>query len=1037
MKVSLKFPFFRKDNVYVPKHDTVIESEQINSIEDNSLNHSLEESEIVVSEVPKQNILEDDLLLKKNGRDKIDSFLEKYSLFGMNLEKLPEHLLKIFDNSPEFLDFVLEQYISLEILDKVSKNELQLKDIPSYSLELLNFPIFKEEEEEKASILRKELVLQDKDYAAITPTLLQEKYLPTDIVQVTIPSYFSNVEIETVKKKILPISVNPTFYKDQITILSPRESSEIMVKDFFNQYLEGEIVLNHETIIILPYDMFLSLSDHELQIIKECSVVLKEDFDKRNKITENFLTKKPRFFPNMREFENNHLVKMNHLLYILEHSSLPEERKKYYSYHFKNYYHQIKEENFFVSIQFDLQDLVEELSNEIDLEEIHKQTKSFNQLSFLDKSLEIDKEKFSVDIFLNGIKNFDDVDITALCYKMKRFDKETKNEIFLDERIRNKFKKSIFLDSKNDIWAYFRKLLESLAVQELFSLFDENYLKKFLKGNNKGYVLFASACEKNLNQTIETVLKEDYLFDEFFKQSNYYYSMFGKLDYPLLKQVIDKMEKNGLPYSNDFICSISEKNQYQLLKEPISDETLFWMIKQFRKEVQRFFFQHDNRATYLYSRFNVIGLAQNGVKFNSSIIESPEFFEKLKNQSLIRFRENINILEGTNPSIVIEEKAKKYYEQMIKSYQQDSGLFDIYQDILENPDILYNIDGKDYILSFPISSNLFSLTTYNAEKQKLTFGNNKGKAYQFFKEETGKKLSEIIVDYLFQDNIYHVWLNIKEMLRYNNLLDKEEKVLNEDSIKFYETILNIDKMENSKKVEFFEKFKDQNINFMFYQDLRKLKDLSYQNMKKDMIKLGEHPEFLDKEQSNKYGVSIYDLRDKEYTMLVRCMGRYRDKSGYRRNCYTLLSNENNSVFNETSYIYGYEGFDDDCVMHVFEGDSYSGDTGNRENTESGSRFVNRIISSEQVVKGNGFYSEIQIVNKKDPHSNMFDALKPSFLVVFDEVCEEDVCESKRLGIPIVILKHQELKREDVIDMNYDRIHDTYYYFDEDYLRRKR
>ena len=1037
MKVPLKFPFFRKDNVYVPKHDIVIESEQINSIEDNSLNHSLDELEIVVSEFPKQNFLEENLLVNKIGRDKIDSFLEKYSFLGGSQEKLSEHLLKIFDNSPEFLDFVLNHFISFEILDKVSKNELQLKDIPSYSLELLNFPIFKEEEEEKAAILRKELVLQDKDYVAITPTLLQEKYLPTDIDQVTISSYFPNVEIETIKKEILPISVNPTFYEGQITILSPRKSSEIIVKDFFNQYLEGEFVLNHETIIILPYDMFLSLSLEELQIIKECVVVLKEDFDKWHKITENFLAKKPKFFPNMREFENNNLIKMNHLLYILEHSSLPEERKNYYSYHFKDYYHKIIEEQFPYQFQIELQNLVNELSSEIDLEEIQKQTKSFNQLSLLDKSLEIDREKFSVDIFLNGIKNFEDIDSTTLCYKMKCFDKDTKNEFFLDERIRNKFRESIFFDSKNDAWAFFRKLLESLSVQELFSLFDENYLKKFLNGNNKGYVLFASACEKNLNQTIETILKEDYLFDEFFNESNYYYSMFGELDYSLLKQVIDKMEKKGLPYSNDFICSISEKNQYQLLKEPISDETLVWMIKQFRKEVQSFFFQHDNRAIYLYSRFNVIVLAQDGVKFNSSIIESPEFFEKLKNQSLIQFRGNINILEGTNPSIVIEEEVKKYYEQMIKSYQQDSGLFNIYQDILEHPDILYNVDGKDYILSFPISSNLFSLTTYDDEKQKLTFGNNKEKAYQFFREETGKKLSEIIVDYLFQDHIYHVWLNIKEMLRYNNLLDKEEKVLNEDSIKFYETILNIDKMENSKKVEFFEKFKEQNINFMFYQDLRKLKDLSYQNMKKDMIKLGEHPEFLDKEQSNKYGVSIYDLRNKEYTMLVRCMGRYRDKSGYRRNCYTLLSNENNSVFVDTSYIYGYEGFDDDCVMHVFEGDSYSGDTSNRENTESGSRFVNRIMSSEQVIKGNAFYSEIQIVNKKDPHSNMFDALKPCFLVVFDEVCEEDVCESKRLGIPIAILRHQQLKREDVIDMNYDRIHDVYSYYNEDYLRKNR
>ena len=35
----------------------------------------------------------------------------------------------------------------------------------------------------------------------------------------------------------------------------------------------------------------------------------------------------------------------------------------------------------------------------------------------------------------------------------------------------------------------------------------------------------------------------------------------------------------------------------------------------------------------------------------------------------------------------------------------------------------------------------------------------------------------MVVDALFCDNIYNVWLNIKEMLRYNSKLDAEDKVL--------------------------------------------------------------------------------------------------------------------------------------------------------------------------------------------------------------------------------------------------------------------
>ena len=42
------------------------------------------------------------------------------------------------------------------------------------------------------------------------------------------------------------------------------------------------------------------------------------------------------------------------------------------------------------------------------------------------------------------------------------------------------------------------------------------------------------------------------------------------------------------------------------------------------------------------------------------------------------------------------------------------------------------------------------------------------------KMETSKKISEVVIDALFSDNIYNVWINIREMIRYNNKLDKND-----------------------------------------------------------------------------------------------------------------------------------------------------------------------------------------------------------------------------------------------------------------------
>ena len=84
------------------------------------------------------------------------------------------------------------------------------------------------------------------------------------------------------------------------------------------------------------------------------------------------------------------------------------------------------------------------------------------------------------------------------------------------------------------------------------------------------------------------------------------------------------------------------------------------------------------------------------------------------------------------------------------------------------------------------------------------------------KGEVNRKISEVVVDALFCDNIYNVWLNIKEMLRYNSKLDDEDKVLDNNKIEFYQMILNFDKVSCEDKIDLFNKLYDKNISFSFY-----------------------------------------------------------------------------------------------------------------------------------------------------------------------------------------------------------------------------
>ena len=63
-------------------------------------------------------------------------------------------------------------------------------------------------------------------------------------------------------------------------------------------------------------------------------------------------------------------------------------------------------------------------------------------------------------------------------------------------------------------------------------------------------------------------------------------------------------------------------------------------------------------------------------------------------------------------------------------------------------------------------------------------------------------------------------------------------------------------------------------------------------------------------------------------------------------------------------------------------------------------------------------------------NNEYDVKKPDFIVVYDEVRDKDIMESKRLNIPIVIIRMTKLKKENRVDTGFDN--DKNKYIDDSY-----
>lgn len=642
--------------------------------------------------------------------------------------------------------------------------------------------------------------------------------------------------------------------------------------------------------------------------------------------------------------------------------------------------------------------------------------------------------------------------VNVLKYKS---DKE-KTAILSIPVIKDKLKKELLKEAAiGNAYYNFRNIINVLSLNYIFDNFDYDDIHEAFKKlsykdfsnynsiddnisfeinnseirNSNEYKFFVVLCENDINNTILWILQNDNLFKEFFMKVDNFYSMFCDLDYDLIVKIIYKLDEYRDYFHDkgyDFLSLINKDNQKALLGENFSDDIILKLIGYFNIDTLSYFFLNDRRSIDLFEKIpNINGYINSGVKFNDSILSSQRFFNRLKSSSFVIFRKNINAVETYNNPIMIEQKLKKYYDELISSYDSVEDMFGEYLGVLNNPSLLYNYYDKDtFIFSYDIVL-LFEKYLSCDDNDNLYF-KDRNALIQMLKMETSKKISEVVIDALFSDNIYNVGINIREMIRYNNKLDKNDKALDDDRVAFYKMILGFDNISSKDKIKLFNEFKDRNFSLTFYDDLRKLKDASYDMIKNDLLDLSKYSDKVSSIDCERTQCLVYDLRDSKYTMLVRSKFLHKDKSNKRRNCYSIISDENNNTFDQgednDKIIYGYNSFLNDRVIHMLEQDAFSSDAYN--DNKDVSNYVNRIVSRDELVLGSDCYSEVELVNIQDENGKYINQ-KPDFIVVYDNIRDIDITESKRLNIPIVIIRKNILDKNDRIDMEFDREKDRY------------
>lgn len=662
----------------------------------------------------------------------------------------------------------------------------------------------------------------------------------------------------------------------------------------------------------------------------------------------------------------------------------------------------------------------------------------------------------------NDEKLVNDIDIMVLISNISYLSSSEKSRVLSLSWVREKIKRDLLGRClEGDVYGNFRRVISSLGVDTLISILDyrtihdtfrvltrsdfpsysddykmgnydkideiESEIEKSKYRNTNEYKLFVCLMEESPDEVLEWILNDDDLFKEYINISDNMYSMVSMFSYDLIVKLIYKLEELGFGTGNVSFnfSSVNSEDKIRLLEEGFSDETIIKLIDDFDDKAKSYFFLNDKRAIYLYKKVSgFTNLIRSGVRFSRDILLQNDFFDMLKHSNFSEFRRNINAVEKYNDPLIIQSKLAKYYDELINEYDRDRGIFRYYGEILDNPSLLKSRKRDDFIFNFDVKYMFSPYMDYDNDGNM--FFENSDELLDKLKSITNLKLSEVIVDALFCDSIYNVWLNIREMLRYNEKMIPSDRIIADERVSFYGLIFNFDNVSSDDKIELFNKLKDKNVNSMFYDDLRKLKDYAYDRIRDDMFVISNNGDKISDELSKKYGTPVYDLRDSKYTMMVRALGcRYQVGTNNSRDCYSIVSDENNEVHGNYDNIYGYSSFDNDRVIHMLEMDSFSSDIRDRSGV---SRYVNRIMTSKELTNGSGWYSEVDIANRKDDNGK-YETMKPDFVVAYDTISDINVIESKRLGIPIVLIKKSLLKDSDRIDTGFKDDVDAYNSFD--------
>ncbi len=381
---------------------------------------------------------------------------------------------------------------------------------------------------------------------------------------------------------------------------------------------------------------------------------------------------------------------------------------------------------------------------------------------------------------------------------------------------------------------------------------------------------------------------------------------------------------------------------------------------------------------------------------DNSLIEKISSMYNVKN-----YRNLINQLGKNNDVSEIEKLRRTYYDNFLENCLKiyNSVISDVQsgKNVSDTLKKYYNnFGGFDFSLDDTIDNRKFD---------------------RILKKSLKRITTDIVVDYVFNDFTYNVFLDINELVKFS----MNTGVLSVSDRNIYSEIASLDIMSINEKKDLLEKLKKMNMSTKFYDDYKSARDKMVELFNNSILNKDNVIKYKNVDLSNQYGVPIYEMNGNEFYVFVKSVlvdkHSVLDDDGLKayRDCASFSIDGSNKLetFCDTNSYYNlaYNNIPNDQLIHVFEVDSgsnYYRDKNNIPCDGNGTSKVNRLYTPQEFVGTSSSYNELVVAQPNDGKSDEFNSKLerpvPFAIYCYDNICDNDIISAKRLGLGIIVVR---------------------------------